>query len=589
DRERNDARSRRQVAVVNLYAGDAFLASADLQCTLSNPSGPVYDAIAQQRIGYTAHAIGNHEFDYTPDFLKRFIDAFGGTQPFVAANLDFSGEPSFAGLTTNNANGILYDPISDGRVIGNSLVYTDTATGQRFGIVGITTPALPTISSPRDVTVTPTVTETATVAQQAIDNLDALGIEKIILVSHLQDSDNDIELIQRLTKVDIAVGGGGDELLTNPSIPNTQELLPGDSPATGDGGAELPYPLQITDAEDQTVYLVTSDGNYKYAGRLDVVFDANGEVASIVNELSYPRRVVVANEAATDVGISDAVVKDAGLVTTVETPVSNCLAALENEAIARSEVELNVSRASVRGGESNAGNLITDAYLYAYSQYADNISLPTATTRVIAIQNGGGIRQNAGDILPRPGVPITGTITALDTFNVLPFANFITVITNVTPLELESILERSAASLPGQGGQFLQIAGFTVEYVPSRPVGSRVRSATLADGTQLIANSEPVAGAPNVTIVTNSFTAGGGDDYATLAGIPDTRKVNLVDDNDLELAYEQPLREYLQSFPATGTPSLPTIPANDERYAPGGEGRITLIEVLYLPLISNGE
>lgn len=585
DRERNDARSRGN-AVVNVYAGDAFLASADLQCTLTNPTGPVYDAIAQQRIGYTAHALGNHEFDYTPDFLKRFIDAFGGTQPFLSANLDFSGEPSFASITSSNANGILFDPITDGRVLGSSLVYTDTATGQRFGIVGITTPLLPTISSPRNVTVTPTITETATVAQQAIDNLDALGVRKIILVSHLQDAANDIELIQRLTKVDIAVGGGGDELLTNPNIPLNQQLLPGDSPATDGDGNPRPYPLELTDAADRTVYLVTSNGNYKYSGRLDVVFDADGEVSSIVNELSYLRRVVVAGEAATNVGIADAVAKDAGLVSAVETPVQNCLTALENEAIARSELELDVSRAAVRSRESNLGNLITDAFLDAYSRYADNISLPPSTARVIAIQNGGGIRQNAGNLLPRPGVPITGTITALDTFNVLPFVNFITVVQDVTPTELASILERSAASLPGEGGQFLQIAGFRVEYVPSRPAGSRVRSATLADGTQLIANGEPVAGAPNVTIVTNSFTANGGDNYATLAEIPASRKINLVDDNNFELTYEQPLREYLQRFPASGDPSLPTIPASDLRYAPGGEGRITFVQVLYLPIIA---
>ena len=78
------------------------------------------------------------------------------------------------------------------------------------------------------------------------------------------------------------------------------------------------------------------------------------------------------------------------------------------------------------------------------------------------------------------------------------------------------------------------------------------------------------AGAPTVRIVTNSFTAAGGDNYTTFAAQED--KVNLP------ATYEQALVEYLATFPATGSPALPTIPASDGRYAsPAGEGRTTII------------
>ena len=41
--------------------------------------------------------------------------------------------------------------------------------------------------------------------------------------------------------------------------------------------------------------------------------------------------------------------------------------------------------------------------------------------------------------------------------------------------------------------------------------------------------------------------------------------------------YESVWLDYLLSFPASGVPALPTIPADDPRYQPGGEGRITIL------------
>jgi hypothetical protein len=76
-----------------------------------------------------------------------------------------------------------------------------------------------------------------------------------------------------------------------------------------------------------------------------------------------------------------------------------------------------------------------------------------------------------------------------------------------------------------------------------------------------------VSGSPNVAIVTNSFTADGGDNYPWLGNNPN--KVIFP------VTYEQAWVEYLFSFPK-GTNGLPTIPTSDPRYQPGGDGRITL-------------
>ncbi len=558
-------------AVVSVYAGDAFLASSTLACSLPpNNSAPVYDAVAQRQMAYDAHILGNHEFDYSPDFLKRFIEGFndgsGLTQPFLSANLDFSGESSFDSLV--DADGVLHDPVTDGRVIAHSLVMTDS--NQRFGIVGATTPQLPTISSPRNVTVTINLTETATAVQAEIDKLyNEHGVRKIIFVSHLQSVSNDKEIIPMLKHVDIAVAGGGDDLLINTSVPTDTQLLPGEDPEDIAGE----YPTQLTDADGRTVYLVTGVGNYKYLGQLDVAFDGNGEVASFNTETSYPRRVIPTSDVATTLGLTDTVAMDAGIISSVNEPIEQCLQDLETTPIARTEVLLDVSRTAVRGTESNAGNMIADSFLYMYGRYSNTNGLRAGTEPVIAVQNGGGIRQNAGNELPTTGI-VPGTISRRNTLDVLPFNNLLSVIQTVTPTDMKGILERSAERLPDAGGQFLQISGFKVTYNRSNSPGSRVISAELNDGTKIIDNGATVDGAPSVTIVTNNFIARGGDNYPQFGNNPN--QMTLRDTSGTFIFYEQAWREYLQSFPVSGDPALPTISASDTRYQPGGEGRITI-------------
>jgi len=588
DREIRDARGRGN-AVLNVYAGDSFLASATLACSLppQPESTPIYDAVAQRRIAYDAHVFGNHEFDYSPDFLERFIRAseVGGVldQPFLSANLDFSAEPGFADLI--DSDGLLEGEPTDGRVVARSAILNDPTTAQRFGVVGATTPTLPTISTPRDVTVTTDLASTAAVIQTEIDRLESRGIERIILVSHLQDVANDRSLVALLEGVDIAVAGGGDELLANPAIPDDEELLPGETQAV-----QGTYPLEQTDAAGRTVYIVTTAGNYEYLGRLDATFDAADEVTAIGAQTSYPRRVIPAEQSGSqieDLGIDDEVESDAGLIQTVIEPVQDCLAEFAATPVARSKVLINVARGSgspyslgVRSGETNGGNLVADAYVRAYGEYAANTGLPDrdpSSAPVIAVQNGGGIRQNAGNTLPQGGAP--GIISRLDTLNVLSFDNFLVVAEDVAAPDLKTILERSCSSIGG--GQFLQIAQFAMTCDFAEPVGRRVSDVIFTNGTATTADDFTIvdgAGAVQAVgpfgIATNQFTGNGGDDYPTFAA---ATKTALVTDAGEPIFYEQAWREYLQSFPESGPPDLPTIPASDGRYAAqSGEGRITL-------------
>lgn len=553
DREIAGARARGN-AVLNVYAGDAYLPGSTFVCS-QLAGNPLFDAVAQSAIPYDAHVIGNHEFDSNPDFFERFVRAFDA-QPFLSANLDFSAEPGFQDLL--DSDGLLKLPIETGRVIGRSMVVIDDVTGATFGLVGATTPSLPVVSAPRNVAVTSGLVMTAAAVQTEIDRLLQRGVNKIILVSHLQSLTNDTELIGLLRGVDIVVAGGGDELLHNPVVASARQLLPGDH-AEFDGA----YPLEATDASGRTVYVVTTPGNYKYAGRLDVVFSRDGEVSRIIGGTSYPRPVVPAGEAATAAGFPDPVEKDAGLVDAIEAPLNDCLADLATTPVATTEVLLDVSRHGVRGRESNAGNLVADALIYRYDQDAATLGLPPRGpgNHVIAIQNGGGIRQNAGDALPANG-RIPGAIYLVNTLDTLPFANSVAVIPGVTPEDLKAAFELSISRHPDPHGGFLQIGGAAVVYDPSRPVDSRVVSLALDDGTALVADGVVVEGAPAVTVLTNSFLADGGDGYEMFERNPSRFQ--------LPVSYEQAVREYLQI--------LGTVSAGDPRYAPGGEGRITILD-----------
>jgi len=289
-------------------------------------------------------------------------------------------------------------------------------------------------------------------------------------------------------------------------------------------------------------------------------------------------------------GGGDELLANAAIQTSAVDPVAACTAAF-NQPIVNTEVVLNTARGSNtttskgnRTAETNTGNTVTDAYLAAYDNYGPAAGLPARgpANPVVAVQNGGGIRDNAGPALPVGGVA-PGEVTRKNTLDTLAFfTNLLTVVNDVTPTELEEILERSAASLPGAGGQFLQVGGMKVTYKASNTAqvftsgavttpGNRVVSVELPDGTKIVDAGAVVPGAPSVRIVTNSFTAEGGNNFTTLANTPAADRVNVGS------TYEAVWVEYLQSLAAGtpgGLPSRPTITA--AQYPVAGEGRIVV-------------
>jgi 2',3'-cyclic-nucleotide 2'-phosphodiesterase (5'-nucleotidase family) len=183
--------------VVMLSSGDNFLAGPEFDASLDKGL-PFFDTIAMDLVGYDAVAIGNHHLDFGPEVLADFIGGFESDVPYLSANLDFSAEPALQAL------------VDAGRIAGSTIV---KERGERIGIVGATTPMLRFISSPRNVGIDADV---AGAVNEEVDALEARGVNKIILISHLQSIEEDLALAPLLSGVDVMIAGGGDELLANP-------------------------------------------------------------------------------------------------------------------------------------------------------------------------------------------------------------------------------------------------------------------------------------------------------------------------------------------------------------------------------------
>jgi len=520
--------------VVTLSSGDNFLAGAEFSASLEG-GVPFYDSIAANLIGYDAMAIGNHEFDFGPDVLADYISGVKRSIPFVSANLDVSGEPSLLTLA------------EQGRIVPSVVI---RERGERIGVVGATTPQLPNISSPRNVV----VNAVAPAVQAEIDRLTDHGVNKIIVISHLQDVNEDLALATELSGVDVMIAGGGDELLINDDDPKS----PGDE-ATAAAG---PYPLTATGADGAQIPVVTTGGNYKYVGRLVVGFDRAGRVIETNEELTGPVRVV-------GTGFDDGVRPDRRATSKIVEPVQAFVADLAANVLATSEVALNGLRGSVdgetiltagvRNGETNLGNLTADSLLWQAQQLAAGFGVDAPQ---VGMQNGGGIRNDS--VIP------AGSISELNTFQILSFTNFVSVMEDIEPTAFKAVLETSVSAIGN--GRFGQWSGVEFTYdatAEAREIdpdtcevgaeGSRVQDVTV-EGVQVFDDGAFVGPADwTVDLATNDFTFRGGDCYDFGSDTFTT----------LGVTYQQALANYL----VDGLSGVITAAA----YPVGGEGRITPI------------
>jgi 2',3'-cyclic-nucleotide 2'-phosphodiesterase (5'-nucleotidase family) len=486
------------------YIPGAFLnASGDLSLNgvggLGTSTAPVLgrgDIGILNAIGIQASALGNHEFDLGVRQVRDIIRPAtanapsgnpGTAFPYLSTNLDFSPEISSAANPNGNlgasdlaANQTTAEASTIKGKLAKSTVITvsgkdsifGNADDQRIGIVGATTPTLPTISSSGSIIVKPgNPTDFVALAaeiQATVNILKADGINKIVLLSHFQQFAIERDQIAPLLRdVDIIIGGGSNTLLAD----ENDILRAGDTKAGN-------YPIVKLDADGKQILVVNTDGNYKYVGRLVVEFDDNGNI--LVDRLNTSINGAYATDEAgvdrvygEDVNPRD---KANPNVVAIADGIKNVISSKDNLIVGKSSVFLNGTRGDVRTQETNFGNLTADANL-ALARKID----PTV---LISIKNGGGIRDNIGAIsassgsvnssdfvkLPTQPNPLApnkkiGDVSQLDIENSLRFNNDLTLIT-VTAQQLRWVIEHAVAgTAPGASpGQFPQVSGLSFSF-----------------------------------------------------------------------------------------------------------------------------
>lgn len=370
---------------------------------------------------YDAMTFGNHEFDLgsSEDGHKALGEFVGGADfPFVATNVDFSGDEIMAGYQ----NEVYTADYSNGEIYNGVIKEVD---GEEVGIFGLTTEETADISSPGDITFSNYIEA----AQEAVAEFEAQGVNKIVALTHIgfDDSaefDNDLLLAEAVEGIDVVVGG------------HTHKKL--DEPYVFEGNT------------DPTIIVQANEYN-KFLGQLDLTFNAEGVITSHVGQLHD----VNAAGITPDAEATELLAPYAAEVEEVKSQSTGATA----------EVFLNGGRnaGGVRASETNLGNLITDGMLAT----AKTIDSDT----VIAVQNGGGIRASIN----------VGDITYGEVLTTMPFGNSLAIM-NLTGAELKTALEHSVRLFPAENGGFLHVAGLEFSFDPSQAEGSRVTNVNVKNG-----------------------------------------------------------------------------------------------------------
>jgi 5'-nucleotidase len=433
-------------SVLLLDAGDVF------QGTLYfNQYEGLADLWFYNHLQYDAMAVGNHEFDNGPETLAQFINggsidadgyAIDGEQvgpavfPLLSANTDVSNEPLLAGKV-------------------KPWVIVERQD-EKIGILGLTAQDTAILSSPGD---NVTFSDPVAAAEQAVAELEAEGVNKIIALTHIGFS-KDKELAAQVNGIDVIVIGHSHTQLY------------------GDGtDAEGPYPTKVTNPAGDDVLIVSSWQKGQYLGNIHLMFDADGEV------VSFDGQPYVVDENVESDPTFAAKLQEFG------EPIE----ALNKKVVGETTVLLDGERGNVRSKETNLGNLITDAMLERTQE----------ANAQIAIQNGGGIRAS---------IP-AGDVTVGQVRTVLPFGNRIATV-DLTGAQVKEALENGVSQVEEGAGRFPQVAGIQYTWTPSATVGSRILSVKVADGSGAFVDIDPEA---TYRVATNNYLLEGGDGYSVFA------------------------------------------------------------------------
>lgn len=450
--------------VLLLHAGDA------VQGTLYfNLFQGVADFDFLNYLGVDAMTFGNHEFDQGAAMAGKFVAM--ALFSLLSANIDVSREPSLAGKV---------------------VPYLIKRYGsERVGIIGVTTVDTEETSSPGD---TVTFNDVTTSVTNTVALLKALGINKIIVLSHI-GYDEDVKLAHSVAGIDVIAGGHSHTLLGDPVQFAPLGITPAGETLKG------AYPTVAKGPDYETVLVVQGWRWTEALAALDVTFDRSGRIVSYQGQTCLlVQNIFVQNKIQLQPG-SDAYLNvvrkiNATVIARVYDenadaaarllPCSQQLASFKNTIVATATENL------IRGQNSGPGPLFADAMIWK-------------TDARIAIQNRGGVKTDLA----------AGNITVANVMGVLPYGGTI-VLMNLTGQQIKDALEDGCDYQISKGWDwFPYVSGMTYTIVNNLavPKGQRINSLKVKndDGSFSDINM-----AGTYRVVTNNFLAAGGDGFTSL-------------------------------------------------------------------------
>lgn len=507
-----------QGPVLRIHSGDAL--TGDLYYSMTQGEA---DARLMNVVCFDTFTLGNHEFDHGDAGLKFFLDLLKDDDcapAVLSANVRFGPNspmhPTRAGVNVQRS----------------AILERD---GLRIGVVGATI-AEKTQHSSRPDPGTRFENERATV-QAEIDALRAQGVEHIVLQSHIGYR-QDIELARSLNGVDVIVGGDSHSLLGPPTL-RRYGLTP-----------EGPYPTVTTDSEGRTVCIVQAWQHALVVGRLDVGFDAQGNVLScrgapqLLMGEQYTRRGKPLDLAARQT-LED-VFRDSGVFRVTEpdaraievlAPFKDAKLAFGRQTVAQALDNLCLRRIpgkrfdSVRSTLGDACNAdphviahggdaqqwVAHAFLMEGRRYFDTD---------FSLINGG---------LVRTDIP-AGPVSSETVYGALPFQNSLVRLT-IRGSEIHDMLEELVETMfqRRSSGGYPYSSGLSWHLDLNQPKGQRFSNLMRVsdDGSR-----RPIDPDAYYHMVTTNYLADGSDGYGKLATIDRSRRLDVgLSDAEVVLAY----------------------------------------------------
>lgn len=447
--------------VLLVTAGDAVGATPPI----SNAFGDLPTIEAMNALGFTADALGNHNFDAGAEYMFNTLAPLAEF-PYLSANLVL-GRPD---LATPGAVAAPFEP--------SLLLELD---GVSVGLVGFSNPDIPRLTRPGALDPYRVIDPVQPVNDEAA-RLREAGAEVVIAMGHMG-----------------ATGG----TLTDPTGPvvDLADQLQGVDVVVGDH-----TDVQVASIRPNGILLVESRSKGVMFTRVTMIVDsASGEL--VYRTADYHRPWVIG------------VMPDPQMVERLDVLEAELAPTLGRVIGSAAQPILRSDSCGMETGrtcESLVGNVITDAMRATYD--VD-----------FAITNSGGIRAaltcppEGGDFCPTDDSQIQ--ISEGQVLTVLPFGN-VAVTLEVTGAELKAMIEAGLSSMPEPSGAFPQVSGFCFTYDLGAEPGSRVTGAVrqAADGSctgEVIDFSDT----STYTLATNDFTASGGDGYPDLLSRANSRDI----------------------------------------------------------------